>query len=63
MRNPLTALPTKLRTAMYVGLGLLGPAVPYALEKGWIGTAEVTLYGGYCLLCGATAVSNVPGKG
>lgn len=57
--NPLTMLPQPLRTGMYVLLTLLGPAIPYALDKGWIGTAEVTLYGGYCALCGLTAASNV----
>lgn len=61
--NPFTLLPHSIRTGMYVLLGLLGPAVPYALDKGWIGTAEVTLYGGYCALCGVTAASNVNPRG
>lgn len=61
--NPFTLLPQRLRTGMYVLLGLLGPAVPYALDKGWIGTAEVTMYGSYCAICGITAASNPTYRG
>lgn len=35
----------KIRKAIYVGNVLLAPVVAYALYRGWIGSAEMTLWG------------------
>lgn len=59
--NPLSAIPPKIRLALYLVYGLVGPVLIWTAAKGWTGEAEYALYVGLGAALGFTAASNTTG--